>query len=114
MESRDHPLVPLDLERFDVVRLRGAAAQGLKFVVLSASHLSPVNSVVIAPLVLDTPRQLMIRKLHVPLVFADELHVLLINELANVPRSLVAAGLGSVYHQHTAITAALDYLFQGY
>lgn len=107
-------MVFLNIERFDVVSVKDRAAKGLKFVVLTANHLHSINSLVIAPLVPNRQAAAPIRKMHPVLQFDGEPHLLLVNELANVPRNLVAARLGSVNQHHAEITSALDFLFQGY
>lgn len=103
------------MDRFDIYRVR-REQKGLApyLVVLSAPHLSELTTVVVAPLV---PLKIVgnpIRRLQ-PVVDVNGLaHVLVINDLLSIPRSLLGQRIGSIEAQRFDVVTALDFLFQGY
>ncbi len=103
----------LSVERFDVVTLKAKSAEGGLFLVLSADHIAAVGTLIVAPLYQANAFS-PISKLQPVLRVGAERRILAANELISLPRKALDRRTGNLADQHADITAALDYLFQGY
>lgn len=103
------------MERFDVCRTkREQQILAPYLLVLSAPQLSHLTTVVVAPLVplrlVGTP----VQRLQPTVQFNGESLVVVVNDLLSVPRNALGPRIGSLDGYHFELTAALDFLFQGY
>jgi toxin CcdB len=100
--------------RFDIVENPNTRQHGLYPLLLVLQHdrVTSVDSVIVAPLV-PVDRGPERGRLH-PIVEADgQQYVVLIEDLASMPRNRLTHVLGSAEAQHYEIIAALDMLFTG-
>lgn len=103
------------LSRFSLFQTKGEARRLAPYLVLlSADLLDPLNVCVIAPVRSSKAHGLLRRRLHVPVTHGTESLVVVIEELASVPKSILGKPVGSLGAHRGELVAALDFLFQGY
>jgi toxin CcdB len=102
------------MARFDVFRLGGSGA--LLVVEVQATLLSDLSTRVVVPLALQTSAQIPpIARLNPVLDIAGKTYLFMPTDIAVLPSALLrapVANIESVYRD--AVTAALDFLFQGF
>lgn len=103
------------LTRFDLFQTKGEALRLAPYLVLlSSDTLDPLNVAVIAPVRVATEHGPLRRRLHVPVTRGDEALVVVVEELASVPKSILGKPVASLSDYHAELVSALDFLFQGY
>lgn len=103
------------LSRFSLFQTKGEARRLAPYLVLlSADFLDPVNVCIIAPVRTAKAHGPLRQRLHVPVTQAGESLVVVTEELASVPKSILGKPVGSLEAHRAELVAALDFLFQGY
>jgi hypothetical protein len=102
------------LRQFDVLQNPNSATRQYSpfVVVLQSHHLDPLDTIFLAPLVIDAQRQM--SSLDIPIEFQGRHLVLAIAEAAGVPRQGLGRALGSVVQQEEEIRRAFDRLMTGF
>jgi toxin CcdB len=103
------------VNQFDVFQTRGDAARLAPFLVLLQSDLlGALASVVVAPLRPEALHGAQLNRLHVPLPFLGEPHVLAPEQLVSLPRAALGPRVGSLAEHRQTLMGALDFLFLGF
>ena len=82
------------------------------FVILQSHYLTPLDTVIVAPLVRDASRAISV--LDVQITFEGEALALTTGELFSIERNLLRNAIGSVLDHEDAIRRALDRAFTGF
>ena len=102
------------MRQFDVLENPNGASRGYApyVVVLQSHHLDALDTVILAPLVIDSKQA--ISSIDLPLEFRDEPCVLVIAELAGIARRALGRPIGSVEAYEYDIRRALERVFTGF
>jgi hypothetical protein len=102
------------LRQFDVLQNPNSATRHYSpfVVVLQSHHLDPLDTVFLAPLVVDAQREM--SSLDISIEFQGRRLVLAIAEAAGVPRQGLGRALGSVADHEESIRRAFDRLMTGF
>jgi len=99
------------MARFMVYRLQPDGQLALD---LQTNTLESLPSRVMAPLYPATDQPWSISRLNPRFLIADELHVLATQRMAAIPVSEIGSEVANLAAEADDITAALDFLFQGF
>ena len=102
------------MRQFDVLTNPNGETRGYApfVVVLQSHHLDPLNTVLLAPLVNDIERP--VSSVDIPLEFQGDRLVLVVAEMAGIPREGLGRSLGSIAEHEDAIRRAFDRLVTGF
>jgi toxin CcdB len=101
-------------KQFDVVENLNPDGQGAYpyLVILQHNRISSAGSIIVAPLVLASAA-LKPTRLHPVLAVSNREYVILLEELAAIPRQVLGHVVGSAEMRRYQIVSALDLLFTG-
>lgn len=102
------------MRQFDVLENPNTATRGYApFVaVLQSHHLDPLDTVLLAPLVNDAERA--VSSVDIPIEFRGRKLVLVLAEMAGLPRRGLGPALGSLAEHEDAIRRAIERVFTGF
>lgn len=102
------------MRQFDVYENPSERSRGYApfVLILQSHHLSAIDTVVVAPLIIDAERPLTL--IDLPVSVADRPLVAALSELANMPRQALKRQVGSLAGEEDTIRRALDRLFTGF
>lgn len=102
------------MRQFDVLENPNATSRHYApyVVVLQSHHLDPLDTILLAPLVNDAERA--IASVDLPVEFRGRALVLVVAEMAGVPRQGLGRALGSVADYEEEIRRAVERLLTGF
>lgn len=102
------------MRQFDVFENPSEASRGYApyLVVLQSHHLHLIDTVIVAPLILDAARPL--TQIDVPVAVNGKALIAAMSELANMPEKLLRAAVASLSPAEDDLRRALDRLFTGF
>ncbi len=81
-------------------------------IVLQSDILSPMNTVIVAPVSLERPAN-SLAKLNPALIIEGKRYRVSMLEMAGIPRNRLGEVVANAESQHTNFVAAIDFLFTG-
>jgi toxin CcdB len=90
----------------------GSRAYAPFLIVLQSHHLAAIDTVVVAPLITDTDRPLLL--IDIPVVVQGQQIFIAMSELANMPKRVLRTAVVNLADQEDDIRRALDRLFTGF
>jgi toxin CcdB len=107
-------MAPLVVRQYDVCRNgdRSSRSRIPFLIVLQSDLLSPLETVVVAPVVAERQAQT-IKRLNPRLMLSGKAYRVVMQELAGIPRQRLGEAVANVRDRHAEFVGAVDLLFTG-